>query len=397
MGDFLAILRERGFLEQISDEAGISAYLADPSFAYIGFDPTASSLHVGSLVPIMALAHLARAGHKPLSIVGGGTALIGDPSGKTELRAMLTLPQIGENAAGIRAQLARYIEFGDGKAMMLNNADWLCPLGYLDFLREIGRCFSVNRMIAAEAYKKRLETGLSFIEFNYQILQAYDFLVLCREHGCRLQMGGNDQWGNIVAGIDLIRRELGTESYGLTFPLITTASGAKMGKTAAGAVWLDPGRTTPYQYYQFWRNTEDADVGRFLALFTFLPMAEVAKLAALSGEELNEAKRVLAFEATKITHGEEAAQAAADWKANMPELPCPAADLEAGIPFADLFLAAGVCKSKSDFRRLVGQKGAYFEETLITTHDARLTGTQLSGGAATCRAGKKQYFRVVLK
>jgi tyrosyl-tRNA synthetase len=289
MADFLTVLKERGFIAQISDEDGVRAHLAHTpaACAYCGFDPTADSLHVGHLVPIMALAWYERTGHRPIALVGGGTTLIGDPSGRTDLRRMLSGGEIEQNVAAIRTQLARYMRFSDEGASLDNNARWLCGLEYIPFLREIGRHFSVNRMIAAECYKARLENGLSFIEFNYMLLQAYDFLHLCQEHGCFLQIGGNDQWGNIVAGIDLIRRIEGREAYGITFPLITTSSGGKMGKTAAGAVWLDPQRTTPYAYYQFWRNTEDQDVGRFLALFTFLPMEEVRRLAALKDDECN--------------------------------------------------------------------------------------------------------------
>lgn len=397
MTDFLSVLEERGFIQQTSDREGIAAYLSKPASAYIGFDPTATSLHVGSLVPIMALAHLQRAGHRPLVIVGGGTARIGDPSGKTELRRMLTAAQIDENLNGIKQQLSRYIRFGDEGATMLNNADWLCSLNYIDFLRETGRYFSVNRMIAAESYKQRLETGLSFIEFNYMILQAYDFMCLAKDYNCLLQMGGNDQWGNIVAGIDLIRRTQNRESYGLTFPLITTSSGAKMGKTAQGAVWLDPARTSPYEYYQFWRNTEDADVGRFLALFTFLPMDEVSRLSGLQGEALNEAKKILAFEATKITHGEAAAKAAADWKTNMPETTISQTLLAQGVPAVEIFSMSGLFPSKSEIRRLIQQGGAYIGEQKITDPMQIITAAEFKDNTCEFRAGKKKYFRMVIK
>lgn len=299
MTHVLDVLQERGFLEQTTGEEEVRELLAAPTTCYIGFDPTASSFHVGHLLPIMALAHMQRAGHRPIALVGGGTAMIGDPSGKTEMRKLLTRDEIEENARGLKAQLARFLDFDRG-AMLLNNADWLLGLNYIEFLRDIGVHFSVNRMLAAESYRQRLETGLNFIEFNYMLLQAYDFLHLFQRYGCRLQMGGNDQWGNIVAGVELIRRVEGAAAHGITFPLLTTASGAKMGKTAQGAVWLDPERTSPYDFYQYWINTEDPDVERFLGLFTFLPMEEVRELGRLEGARIREAKEVLAFEVTKL-------------------------------------------------------------------------------------------------
>ena len=299
------VFRERGFIEQITDESRISELLTHGSVTcYIGFDPSAASLHVGSLVPIMALAQMQRHGHRPIALVGGGTGLIGDPSGKTEMRQILTREQIDYNACGLQRQLSRYLDFGEGGAVLLNNADWLTQLNYIEFLRDIGRHFSVNRMLTAESYRVRLEKGLNFIEFNYMLLQAYDFLKLFKEQGCLLQMGGNDQWGNMVAGIDLIRRVEGRDAYSMTFPLLTTAQGHKMGKTEKGTVWLDAELTSPYEYYQFWINTEDADVERFLALFTFLPVEEIRGVRGLANARLNMAKSVLAFEATKITHGE---------------------------------------------------------------------------------------------
>ena len=278
MQNVIKVLLQRGFIEQMTHEdALIQAVDREPITCYIGFDPTASSLHVGSLIPIMALAHMQRSGHRPIALVGGGTGLVGDPSGKTEMRQLLTQDLVEENAKGIASQLSRFIEFSNGRALMLNNADWLVDLKYIPFLRDVGRHFSVNRMIKAESYRIRLESeeGLNFIEFNYMVLQAYDFLELFDRHNCCLQMGGSDQWGNIVAGIELIRRMRSKSAYGITFPLITTSSGAKMGKTAAGAVWLDPARTSPYDYFQFWVNTDDRDVERFLALFTFLPLEEI--------------------------------------------------------------------------------------------------------------------------
>ncbi len=310
MSRVLDVLHERGFIDQKTHEREMETYLRSGDVTcYIGFDPTASSLHVGSLVPIMSLAHMQREGCRPIALVGGGTGLVGDPSGKTEMRKLLTEETVRANAAGIKRQLSRFLDFDGGSALMLNNADWLVKLMYIPFLRDIGRHFSVNRMIKAESCQMRLESeeGLSFIEFNYMVLQSYDFLVLYDDYGCRLQMGGSDQWGNIVSGIELIRRMRQTMAFGITFPLITTSSGAKMGKTAKGAVWLDPNLTSPYEYYQYWINTEDGDVSRFLALFTFLPMDEIHGVRSLEGARLNAAKAVLAFEATRLAHGLEAA------------------------------------------------------------------------------------------
>ncbi len=311
MSNVYEVLKQRGFVEQVTDETAIVEALKSEITCYAGFDPTATSLHVGHLLPIMALAQMQRAGHRPIVLVGGGTAMIGDPSGKNEMRKILTSEEILDNAEKIKEQFSSYIDFtGDNAALLLNNADWLTPVKYIDFLRDIGRHFSVNRMIAAESYRARLETGLNFIEFNYMLLQSYDFLHLFKEHNCVLQIGGNDQWGNIVAGIDLIRRAVAGSSYGLTFPLITTASGAKMGKTEKGAVWLDPELTSPYDYYQYWINTDDRDLGRFLAYFTFFSMEEIEGLLKDGNEKIQQNKEVLAFEATKITHGEEEAEKA---------------------------------------------------------------------------------------
>src|SRR5512139_609234 len=294
----------------MTDRAELSKTLDAPITCYIGFDPTASSFHVGSLVPIMSLAHMQRGGHRPIALVGGGTTLVGDPSGKTEMRRLMSREEINQNAEGIKKQLSRFIDFGSEKALMLNNADWLCALNYIEFLRDIGRHFSVNRMLAAESYKVRMESGLSFIEFNYMLLQAYDYWHLFKHFQCRLQMGGNDQWGNILAGADLIRRIEGEVVHALTFPLITTSSGIKMGKTHKGAVGLDPELTPPYDYYQYWINQDDRDILRFLGFFTFLPMEEGRRLRARPGEEIRVAKEVLAFEATSLCHGREEAEAA---------------------------------------------------------------------------------------
>ncbi len=399
----LDVLQERGFVEQMTDEPGARDLLARPATCYIGFDPTASSFHVGSLVPIMALAHLQRAGHRPIALVGGGTAMIGDPSGKTELRQLLTREDIDANAAGLRTQLGRFLDFDRGAAL-LNNADWLMPLNYIAFLRDVGVHFSVNRMLAAESYRQRLETGLNFIEFNYMLLQAYDFLHLFQHEGCRVQMGGNDQWGNIVAGVDLIRRVEGQSAYGITFPLITTSSGAKMGKTARGAVWLDPERTSPYEFYQYWVNTEDPDVERFLGLFTFLPMDEVRRLGALQGAAIREAKEVLAHEVTRLVHGDEAACRARDasralfgGRGDLDQVPTaevPRERLEAGVEAFVLFADVGLANSRGEARRLIQQGGAYVNGEPVTAIDRRVGTADLRDGVVLLRAGKKRYRAV---
>ncbi len=401
-------LQQRGFVEQVSDEAVLRQLLENKKITcYVGFDPTADSLHVGSLVPIMALAHMQRSGHKPIAILGGGTTMVGDPSGKTEMRKMLTREQIVANGQKIKEQLSRFLDFDNGLALMVDNADWLLNLNYIDFLRDIGKHFSVNRMLAAEAYKIRLEAGLSFIEFNYQVLQAYDYLMLFRRHGCTLQMGGNDQWGNILAGVDLIRRVDGAEVQALTFPLITTAGGAKMGKTAKGAIWLDSQRTSPYEFYQYWINTDDRDVVRFIKFFTFLPMKEIVEFEKLQGAELREAKQVLAFEVTKIVHGEtEAAQARDASQAmfggggqaeNIPTSDWPRHDVQAGISVVDLFVKSGLASSKSDARRLIEQGGAYVNQRRIESHEEKIDLMDVNEGGLILRAGKKRYHRVIVQ
>jgi len=421
------VFRERGFIEQITDEPQIRELLEKKSITgYIGFDPTATSLHIGSLVPIMSLAHMQRHGHRPIALVGGGTGLIGDPSGKTEMRQILTREQIDHNAGCLKTQLSRYIDFGEGRAVLLNNADWLTRLNYIEFLRDIGRHFSVNRMLAAESYRIRLEKGLNFIEFNYMLLQAYDFLYLFQQYGCLLQMGGNDQWGNMVAGIDLIRRIEGKTTYSMTFPLITTSQGHKMGKTEKGTVWLDAELTAPYEYYQYWINTEDADVGRFLALFTFLPMEEIHEVKALTDARLNMAKVVLAFEATKITHGQGAAVAA--WKASaeafgvrpvengffpsstiprsaeelgtaaIPSIEKSRESLVQGIPAFELFQDAGLCSSSGEARRLIAQGGGYVNDRQLRAFDERIGLADLDEkGEIRLRKGKKRYVILSVK
>lgn len=403
------VLVERGFVKDVSDAEGLRRALEQPLTYYAGFDPTASSLTVGHLVPVMAMAHLARLGHRPIVVVGGGTALVGDPSGKTATRAVLTPEQIKANLEPIRAQLSRYFSMDEGRAVMVDNAAWLVPLRYIEFLRDIGRHFNVNQMLHHETYANRVgsEAGLNFVEFNYMLVQAYDFLHLYRTYGCRLQLGGSDQWANILAGVDLVRKTEGGSAFGLTSPLIMTASGAKMGKTEAGAVWLDPARTSPYDYYQFWINTEDPDVERFLALFTFLPMDQVRALGRLQDAALREAKERLAFEATALTHGEAAAREAqaasralfgGDARAAgaaVPTTAIPAAELKAGIEAKDLLVRTGLASSAGEARRLIQQSGAYANDQPIARPDTRFTLGDMQDGGLLLRKGKKQYHRVV--
>lgn len=405
--NFYQTLQERGFIEQATDPEEMEALFDQKIISsYIGFDPTAESLHVGSLVPIMALAHLQRHGHCPIALVGGGTALIGDPSGKKEMRPVLSHEKISSNAEGLKRQLARYMTLDGNQGLLLNNMDWLVPLNYIEFLRDIGRHFSVNRMLTAESVKQRLETGLSFIEFNYQLLQAFDFLHLYSHQACLLQMGGSDQWGNIVAGIDLIRRVKGGKAYGLTFPLIVTSSGEKMGKTAQGAVWLDPEQTSPYDYYQFWINTEDQDVGRFLALFTFLPMAQIQELSKKEGAELREAKELLALEATTITHGQAAAQAAQETSRNLfygrgletgaiPIAQIPREKLDKGIEVYLLLVEAGICKTRGEARRLIAQGGVTMNDLRISSFDQKVYGRDFKGNTLLLKIGKKRFYKIV--
>jgi tyrosyl-tRNA synthetase len=421
----LDILKERGFVAQVTDDAGISDLLQAPATCYIGFDPTADSLHVGSLVPIMALMHMQRQGHRPIVLVGGGTGLVGDPSGKTEMRQLLSLEQINQNAQALQRQLSRFLDFSAGGALLLNNADWLVDLRYIDFLRDIGQHFSVNRMLTAESYRIRLETGLSFIEFNYMLLQAYDFLFLAQHHDCLLQMGGNDQWGNIVAGTDLIRRKMGRTAYGLTFPLMTTASGAKMGKTAAGAVWLDAEKTSPYDFYQYWVNTDDQDVERFLSLYTFLPVEELEASRGLDGQDLNACKSILAFEVTALAHGIDQALAAhqgagqlfgqraipgdllpssgiprtlgGEDHATVPTLFVDAERLRNGVTLVDLLVETGLCASRSAARRLVQQGGAYVNQDRVSEAEWRVRPEHLGANGVLLRAGKKKIYRVRLR
>jgi tyrosyl-tRNA synthetase len=405
--DFLRVMTERGFFHQATDLEALDAALRSGTLtAYIGVDCTADSLHVGNLVGVMVLRHFQKTGHRPISLIGGGTTKVGDPSGKDESRRLLSVEDIERNAAGIRKGLAKFIRFGAGPtdALQANNADWLDKLEYIAFLRDYGRHFSVNRMLSFDSVKLRLEREqpLSFLEFNYMILQAYDFLELARRYDCRLQMGGSDQWGNIVNGVELGRRVENRELFGLTTPLITTASGAKMGKSAAGAIWLNEDRLGPYEYYQYWRNTEDADVGRFLKLFTELPMDEVARLERLEGQEINEAKKVLAFEATQLCHGREAAEAAAETARRtfeegeagegLPTGTIAEAELKEGRPLIESLVSLGLAKSNSEARRLIRGGAVRVNDETVTDELRRLTLDDLSGDRVIkLSAGKKRH------
>jgi tyrosyl-tRNA synthetase len=407
MSGVLGTLKERGFVSQCSDEAGLAKLLDGERVTfYIGFDPTGDSLHVGHLQQLMAMAHLQRAGHRPIALVGGGTARIGDPSGKSEMRKILPVETITANGECFRRQMSRFLDFSEGRALLLDNAEWLAPLNYIEFLRDIGRHFSVNRMLTFEAYKMRLETGLSFIEFNYQLLQSYDYLVLYRRHGCRLQMGGDDQWGNIVAGMDLIRRVDGGEAFALTSPLVTRSDGKKMGKTETGALFLDAKQTSPYEFHQYWVNVPDDDVEKFLLRFTFLPVAEIRGLCSHRDQRINEAKRVLARELTTIVHGadearraEEAARAAFGGGADLSSLPTLAvteAELAAGLTVIDAVVRSGLCGTKSEARRLIEQGGASLNGEKVTSIDAKIGRGMFADGALVLQAGKKKHRRVVL-
>ena len=410
------ILEERGFIEQVTDSDLVQQKLKDVTVCYIGFDPTANSLHVGSLLPIMAMVHMQRAGHVPIALIGGGTAMIGDPSGKTQIRPIMTREEIASNAEGIKKQLSRFIDFKDGKALLLNNADWLSDLKYIDFLRDIGRHFSVNRMLAAESYKMRLKTGLNFIEFNYMLLQAYDFWFLFKRFGCSLQMGGNDQWGNILAGVNLIRRLEGEIVHGLTLPLLITSRGIKMGKTHEGAVWLDPSRTSPYEYYQYWINQDDRDVARFLSLFTLLPMEEIRELALSKDSDIRKAKEILAYETTKLCHGQQEADKARETAGALfgkgghadsgvlsssqqaaPSYVMSVDEIEKGVPAYILFQESGICKTRGEARRLISQGGGYINGNRIESFDQIIGMKDIQKDSFLLRAGKKRYMRITVQ
>jgi tyrosyl-tRNA synthetase len=401
--DFLRALSERGYIHQITDAAALDdRAVSGVISAYIGFDATADSLHIGNLVQIMLLRRLQQAGHRPIVLMGGGTTKIGDPSGRDETRQLLTEEQINANIAGIRTTFSRFLKFDETPtgAIMANNDDWLGGLQYIPFLRDIGRHFTINRMLTMDSVKLRLEREqpLTFLEFNYMILQGYDFVELFRRHGCTLQMGGSDQWGNIVQGVELGRRSADAQLFGLTSPLITTSSGAKMGKTASGAVWLNPKRLSPYDYWQFWRNTEDGDVGRFLRLFTDLPLTEITRLEQLKDAEINEAKKVLATEATRLCHGESQAREAAATAARAfaggatDGLPTFALNSTEGVLVIDVVIALGMASSRGEGRRLIEQGGIRLNDQTVTTGNATVSEADLdSNGTARLTVGKKRH------
>lgn len=400
------ILKERGYIQQLTHEDEIKELLQNEKITfYTGYDPTADSLHVGHFVTLMAMAHMQQAGHRPIALVGGGTAMVGDPSGKSDMRKMLTKEEIQHNAGMFKKQMERLIDFSDGKAIIANNADWLFDLNYINFLRNVGVHFSVNRMLTAECFKQRLEKGLSFLEFNYMLMQSYDFLELNRRYGCVLQLGGDDQWSNIISGADLIRRKEGKPAFGMTFTLLTTSEGKKMGKTEKGALWLDPLKTTPYEFYQYWRNIDDADVGKCLSLLTFLPMDEVRMLGSLKDREINEAKKVLAYEVTKIVHGEaealkakqgaEALFGAGGDLGNIPTSTIPSEML--GSKILDLLIASEIIPSKSEGKRLIQQGGLYVNDEKVMDMDLIVTESFFKDGKMLVRKGKKTYNQITIE
>ena len=400
------ILKERGFIEQATHEEEIRELLGKESVTfYIGFDATADSLTAGHFLTIMAMMHMQKAGHRPIALLGGGTTMIGDPSGKSDMRTMMTRETINHNAECFYKQLSRFIQFDNDKAIIANNADWLLDLNYVQFLREVGVHFSVNKMLSAECYKQRMEKGLTFFEFNYMLMQSYDFLKLNQMYGCMLEMGGNDQWSNILGGVDLIRRKEQKPAYGLTFKLLTTSEGIKMGKTMKGAVWLDPEKTSPYEFYQYWRNIEDVKVEECLELLTFLPMEEVRRLGALEGAEINKAKEVLAFEITKIVHGEEEAVKAQEAaralfaeggkSADIPTTVYSKAELDEGKDLITLLVDTKLAKTRSEGRRLILQGGITVNDTKITEFDKKFTTADLNeDGVLLIKKGKKGYHQI---
>ena len=408
MEHILDILKDRGFIAQTTFEDELYEQLKSPTVFYVGFDPTADSLHIGHYIPIMAMAHMQRAGHKPIALMGGGTAMIGDPSGKTDMRKMLSTESIDQNVECIKKQMSRFLDFSEGQAIIVNNADWLRNLNFIDFMRDIGSMFSVNKMLTAECYKARMasENGLSFLEFTYMLMQSYDFLELFHRYGCRLEMGGNDQWSNMLGGADLVRRKEQEKAFACTFQLLLTHDGRKMGKTEAGALWLDPEKTSPYNFYQYWRNVDDNYVEKCLALLTFLPMDEVRRLGALQGAELNEAKRVLAYEVTKLVHGEEAAvQAEAAAKAlfsggpaggDIPTLTVTAAELAEDARVSTMLVRSGLCKSQSDARKQIEQNAVSLENEKVTDVAAVLSAEQIGTEGILLKKGKKGFCRVIL-
>ncbi|MBQ8072289.1 MAG: tyrosine--tRNA ligase [Clostridia bacterium] len=408
MEHILDILKDRGFIAQTTFEDELYEQLKSPTTFYVGFDPTADSLHIGHYIPIMAMAHMQKAGHRPIALMGGGTAMIGDPSGKTDMRKMMTVETIDHNVECIKKQMSRFLDFSDGQAIIVNNGDWLRHLNFIEFMRDIGSMFNVNRMLTAECYKARMatENGLSFLEFTYMLMQSYDFLELFQRYGCRLEMGGNDQWSNMLGGADLVRRKLKEKAFACTFQLLLTHDGRKMGKTEAGALWLDPNKTKPYDFYQYWRNVDDQDVQKCLSLLTFLPMDEVRRLSALQGAEINEAKKILAYEVTKLVHGEEEAKKAAEGASslfsgggsseNVPTLQLTVDELAADGRISTMLVRAGLCKSQSDARKQIEQNAVSLEGEKVTDPMASITAAQIGDGLLL-KKGKKGFCRLQLR
>ncbi len=405
----LDVLKERGFIAQTTFEDELYKQLEEPTTFYVGFDPTADSLHIGHYIPIMAMAHMQRAGHKPIALMGGGTAMIGDPSGKTDMRKMMTVETIDQNVEAIKKQMSRFLDFGEGKAIIVNNGDWLRNLNFIEFMRDIGSMFSVNTMLRADCYKARMESenGLSFLEFTYMLMQSYDFLELFKRYGCRLEMGGNDQWSNMLGGADLVRRKEQEKAFACTFQLLLTHDGKKMGKTEKGALWLDPNKCSPFDFYQYWRNVDDKDVQKCLGLLTFLPMDEVRRLGALEGSEINEAKKVLAFEVTKLVHGEEEAQKAADAAlalfaggmngADVPSFEVTAEMLSGDCRVTTMLVASGLCKSQSDARNQIKAGAVMLGDEKVVDFGAEVTADMIGADGLMLKKGKKGFRRLVLK
>ena len=399
-------LMERGYIKQLTHEEEIKELLEKEKVTfYIGFDPTADSLHVGHFIALMFMAHMQKAGHRPIALLGGGTAMIGDPSGKTDMRKMLTKEEIDNNIDAIKKQMSRFIDFEDDKALLVNNGDWLLNLNYVDFLRDVGVHFSVNRMLTAECFKQRLENGLSFLEFNYMLMQGYDFYVLNQKYGCTMQLGGDDQWSNMIAGMELIRRKAQKPAFAMTCTLLTNSEGKKMGKTEKGALWLDSSKTTPYEFYQYWRNVDDSDVEKCLSLLTFLPMDEVRRLAALEGSQINEAKKVLAFEVTKLVHGEEEAKKAKEASealfgsgGNMENVPTSTIGKDKiGAQILDILVENKIIPSKAEGKRLIQQGGLTLNDEKITDFSRVLNPEDIIDGSFMVKRGKKKFNRIIVE
>ena len=401
------VLLERGFIEQMTHEQEIKELLKKEKVTfYIGFDPTADSLHIGHYLQIMVMSYMQQYGHRPIALIGGGTTMVGDPSDRTGMRQLMTQETIRANGENFKKVFKKFLEFDDDKAIMANNADWLLDLNYVEFLREIGVHFSVNRMLSAECYKNRMEKGLTFLEFNYMIMQAYDFYVLHDKYGCKMQFGGNDQWSNILAGADLIRKKDREDAFGMTFSLLTNSEGKKMGKTEKGALWLDSEKTSPYEFYQYWRNVDDADVKKCLSLLTFLPMDKVNELSSLEGAEINKSKEILAFEVTKLVHSEEDANKAQEASkalfgkgqdlSNVPTVQLEKTKIEEGLKIIDLLAEKNIIQTKSEGRRMIQQSGIYLNNQTVESHEYLISMNDFTDGFAMIRKGKKKYYKVEL-